>query len=141
MCWTSRFKPKRIVATEDVTVYKIMERKGDKFVTPFYQMIMEENIPNPLISLKYFMYIYITTSRYYIDSGYHSYSTQEDAIAFLERILNNEQRYTIFEAVIPKGATYCTNEKNETVSSMLTIIREIKNVRREKEFVGKYYPF
>jgi hypothetical protein len=108
MCFSvDRNSPQRLIATENITVYKI--------ATSFmWGLICKPSFHNYLyiknkLQRKIDLYVNYNDS---IDEGYHSYKNSETAKYF---VLGNQ---SIFEFIIPKGSEYYENN-TEIVSNQI----------------------
>ena len=137
MCWTTLNKPNRLKAKEDITVYKVV-KVIDGNITSYYQSF-EYKINNlyqtssiePLWEYSTPAAEKFGIKDWYICSGFHSYINNieianlgGEKIAYVEKHANEpycrfpEQIYGI-KCIIPKGAEYYVNEKDEVVSDKL----------------------
>ena len=137
MCWTTLNEPNRLKAKEDIIVYKLV-RVIDGNITSYYQSF-EYKINNLYqISSIEPLWEYSTPAAekfgikdWYICSGFHSYinnieiaDLDGEMIAYVENHADElywefpEQIYGM-KCIIPKGAEYYVNEKDDVVSDKL----------------------
>lgn len=124
MClFTKDLEP--LISTYDITCYKILEVKDDKFLSPYQKYpfeigkeVTDKVSPDPQDVFDYQM----------IEEGYfHSFtrpSYAEEILPVLRR-RNKKANYKIFEAVIPAGTQYLMGQQDVDIcSKTLKIIKE-----------------
>ena len=146
MCWESYKIPVKKIASWDITCYKVFcssdvawIKNPIKFlgITVWnkyrikelcslyrdYLYVSYESNPKVNIFISKSKYYPISKSgyyyRWYINKGYHSYSTLDKAKE--ERNLYE----VIVKCIIPKGSTYYINGRNEVVSSNIIVTDKI----------------
>lgn len=131
MCWQSNKFPKRHIANEDITCYKIFSKRDIVWETTLYtnikKMIKVASLyrnysyapykENPEVKLTYYRVDCITN--WIINTGYHSY------ISLLDAKRHHCSNFNIIECVIPKNSFYYINNYGETVSSNLIVTDKI----------------
>lgn len=149
MCWTSHnYKhPVKIIADEDIKVFKIVNRNLTSVYEDFqYEIEREYKLMEPIV-----LEIGSTAGMWLINKGFHSYcfETVKIYVDYYSNIFSHETiqeisiytkfgrndkfvgdigKYIIAECIIPKGSTYYINEFGEIVSDKISItgIREIE---------------
>jgi len=111
-------KPK--VATKDIKVYKILKEINSNYLTPYMrERINFINGKADLPPVKIKAYWDWLTSRFFVDEGYHSFTTVKEAKFSLN--FNFRSNVAIFNAIIPKGTKYFIGKYNDIVSEKLII--------------------
>ena len=141
MCWVSyKGSPAKHIASEDITCYKIFCNSNimwnqnkvrflgmpvwNKYTIKELHSLYKDYLyvpynTNPEINIfiNFSNYLY----RWYIEKGYHSYSTLHKAK--LEKSSNIIE--VIVKCIIPKGSEYYINETQEIVSSNIIVTDKI----------------
>lgn len=154
MCWSSKIKPVKLIAKEDIAVYKIVDKdKNGRYSSPCF--VYEWNDKN---AKKVDMNIISRIDGYCIFRGYHSYSldcyfdynlltengnssisnSQDFYITIYSKAEKEDKigRFhfyscignydlSIIKCIIPNGAEYYENEYGEIVSNELVFKEEI----------------
>lgn len=141
MCWTSQQQPVAMIATKDISVYKIMKVFGGEIYSYYHSFRYELNstykgkLGNPHKCSNFWC-----GERYEIDKGYHSYSSELTEITYPEGfrqicvkdanpIIDLDTYCTgiVVQCAIPKGARYYLNENGEYVSNQIIIKNVLDN--------------
>lgn len=121
MCWISSKKPIKKVATEDITVYKLLSFDlRAPFIHYRYFYAEKQKEIELKITERYDPY----SRLHIIEKGYHSYS-KLSTIKFIQKTNQNWMPLEIFICTIPKGSVYYENENDEVVSSNIIINRKL----------------
>lgn len=128
MCWVSEEKPERLVAKEDITVYKIVQIFPDSKIYSYYNEFPYElgKIYNTDITIKY---VQNSCEYYFIENGFHSYNYNPD-IGFDINLKNNivcDKGGAVYRGpgvmgmlcIIPKGTEYYLNTCGDIVSTSI----------------------
>lgn len=150
MCWISNNKPNRLVAEEDITVYKVVQIALDDKILSYFNDFPYKlgEIYNTTIAIKHYKDDYIDF--YFIEQGFHSYNYHLEiginpVTAFP---ITNDQNGTSYYGddiygmlcIIPKGAEYYVNEFGDVVStSIKTIALSTKELNDLK--MGEYFEY
>jgi hypothetical protein len=132
MCWISKNKPERLVAKEDITVYKVVQIYPDGKILSYFNDFPYKlgEIYNTVITVKHLKDGY--NDFYFVEQGFHSYNYHLKI--GLDPFLNMPIAYDessvryygsgIFGmlCVIPKGAEYYVNEYGDIVSTSIKSI-------------------
>jgi hypothetical protein len=104
MCLYINFNQQKQVAHKNIVCYKILQKVGDKYITPYRGMsiILGETYNSPLI-VEELLLKYLDAS--VVNIGLHSFVKKTDACISLISI--HEAR--LIKCVIPKGSSYYTN--------------------------------
>lgn len=106
MCLYISKHAKRQTATEDIKVFKVLERRGsDKFCSLYYSNTLWEKGQTLSARLDKPKYIHGMRS-YAINRGLHSYAKFESACRLVRTIQYYNQDVHLIGMVIPKGSVY-----------------------------------
>lgn len=115
------FKVKPSIATEDITVYKILERyslTSEKWYSPYrgVRYILGKSYRSDLE-------IYQRSSKltFTVEEGLHAYTSLEKAMS----MSSYRSHLEVFKAIIPKGSEYLIGEHNEIVSNHLVVVQKL----------------
>ena len=150
MCLLTTNKKVR-VSKEDIVCYKIVKKKGDRFVTPFREAAISSSIiagtenfkgkvdefkrnlyGDPKIPNVYVNYAYSRKKNYKVEDGFvHTYKNLSDAIKlmkydYIAYAMEDDEELRLFKCIIPKGCKYYAGKtwgKDESYAS-----KEIKFV-------------
>lgn len=134
MCWVG-YNPKKHVALEDISVFKIgIKDKDEKLWSYYYDFTYKEGM---LYNTKIGVLISIGGWNRSICEGFHSYSNHceirinrsvfiiyPNTGKYLDILTGNLVR---LNCIIPKGSEYYLNERGEYVSNQIKIIN-VKDV-------------
>lgn len=154
MCWISNNKPNRLVAEEDITVYKVVQISLDDKILSYFNDFPYKigEIYNTTIVIKHYKDDYSAdcSDFYFIEQGFHSYNYHLKI--GLDPFLNTPNAYDkngtryygddIYGmlCIIPKGAEYYVNEFGDVVStSIKTITLSTKELNDLK--MGEYFEY
>lgn len=150
MCWISNNKPERLVAKEDITVYKVVQIFPDGKILSYFNDFPYEigEIYNTNITVKHYENVY--SDFYYIEQGFHSYNYH--LYIGLDPFLNMPVAYDKSNAsyygddiygmlcVIPKGTEYYVNRFGDVVSTSIKLVAlSIKELNDLKK--GEYFEY
>lgn len=130
MCWRSSKPAIKKIATQDILVYKVMDKDlKSKYYRYPYTIGKVNTIDRELVVKHHAEYI--------IEEGFHSipkidYIAPSKVSCQSVWIYNcgvieviDIKREALFECIIPKGSTYYLNEDNYAVSNSIIIKRKI----------------
>jgi hypothetical protein len=150
MCWISNNKPERLVAKEDITVYKVVQMYPDGNILSYFNDFPYKlrEIYNTVITVKHLKDSY--NDFYFVEEGFHSYNYQlEIGIDPYRNIPVADDKcggeyYGVgiygMLCVIPKGAEYYVNEYGDIVStSIKPIVLSTKELNDLKK--GEYFEY
>lgn len=136
MCWRSKTEPKRLIADNNIVVYKLLEpgllihavsliagyvyTLGELYSMPKLNIrrycpeedrfLLSEEMPSGSVE-------------YRIYEGFHSYKHLDTVIH--EALASGHTSYKAYRCIIPKGAEYYIDEDNYCVVSNQIIIKEM----------------
>ena len=135
MCWITFVKPVKKVAKEDIKVYKILRKYGNRITSPV-RKTMEWEI-GKLVDLRKPLYYRggNICNAWILKEGFHSlidcpvlvptYCGKEWTIEKNDKCLFQCDRgESVYECVIPAGSTYYENEYGEVVSDRLIVLKK-----------------
>lgn len=148
MCWISKeINGTEKVANEDVFVFKMLidtsHRRPNTLLSPicrYFYSIGEDYSILDKIKVKWSTYDKV----YFINEGFHSYSTdcyvtkRLDGSSIVENQVGEvigrypyieSYNFVIVSCIIPKGTTYYENERGEIVSEQIRIIKKYSIIR------------
>lgn len=104
MCLTIPLFSRIQTATEDITVYKVLQSKwgyhpNKVWATPFQMMTVELSAEKVITSD-------LTRHIARVSKGLHSYTNVDDAYEVAMHFSKGKTRARVFRALIPKGAKY-----------------------------------
>ena len=130
MCWISNNKPERLVAKEDIAVYKVVQISPDNKILSYFNDFPYKlgEIYDATITIKRYKDEY--NDFYYIEQGFHSYKYKLEIDPFLQIPLTYDRNGTKYYGddiygmlcIIPKGAEYYVNEFGDVVSTSIKSI-------------------
>lgn len=144
MCLITVLK-KPIVADKDLTVYKILEKRGGVYYAPYKPEYIYGHVNIPVIPASEDLYSGCEVEFYgcgstpkkmkgkVITGGYlHAYISYKDARETSDKI-NNEyyyfsQRYKVVEMTVPKGAKYYQSYDNKEICADTLIWEECEKI-------------
>lgn len=139
MCWTTSIRPQIKIATENIPVYKIVDKKGgfwfwSTFSSYYYGFIykLHKRYSEKIGGIRD-----LRTGVYAIDKGIHSYHNTLTSIStskygdrwirsFNGEILDNYCRFgnvVRVQGYIPKGSKYYLNENGECISEQIVLTK------------------
>ncbi len=137
MCWISKKSIQPIIATEDISVIKVLSKHirlyKEVLISPYYGMEYKlDELYETDIKVEHGDCI---TS---ISEGFHSYSLKcplkktsnalivwtKDCTNVITGYIDNVTPDTVYLAVIPKGATYYENDNGEIVSNQIKLLKK-----------------
>lgn len=139
MCWSTTEPPKRLIAEENIPIFKVCTESAIIHTVNSYFKYYKYKL-NIVHKLTDKLYTYIATDRTgvihtCIDAGYHSYLTSKcshirDSLKRITIINDKEQPiycYGVFvikvSGYIPKGSEYYVNEHGECVSNSICLTK------------------
>jgi hypothetical protein len=132
MCWISNNKPERLVAKEDIAVYKVVQISPDDKILSYFNDFPYKlgGIYDATITIKRYKDEY--NDFYYVEQGFHSYKYKLEIVLdpFLKMPLTYDRNGTKYYGddiygmlcIIPKGAEYYVNELGDVVSTSIKSI-------------------
>jgi hypothetical protein len=148
MCWISNNKPEQLIAKEDITVYKVIQKYPDDKILSYFNDFPYElgEIYNTTITVRHFKDDY--NNFYFIKSGFHSYNYDLEICIdpfITTPVLTDalETRYYgtgVYGMIctIPKGTKYYVNEFGDVVSTSIKPIalstKELNNLKEGEHF-------
>lgn len=128
MCWITNRKPVKLIATDDIPVYKYVHLVTRRKFPWFWKKKIIAAISD-IAGYRYIPYLSnrpveilptnIYADRWIIKAGYHSVLTKDTEI--IPNLLPN------VKFIIPKGSTYYINKDNAIVSSNIVMTDELVN--------------
>lgn len=130
MCWTSNTSPIKRVAREGIEVYKIVcDFDGIRvqslvmgFIYEYYKLYTKYNAIIP------FVFHSEISNQWIINEGFHSYGTYLKAKKIFDKYHADSsicKDLRIVKCLIPQGATFYKNEKDEIVSSHILLYHTV----------------
>ena len=130
MCWISNKIPIEKIATENITVQKVLNKtNSNELSSPIYSCIWKKRVKCEEISEPEHLFKDVWTIR----NGFHSCEkmciVDGDWYCKKERIFIKNNFDILCEFIIPKGATYYKNENGSYVSNKLKFIKTLTYIR------------
>ena len=130
MCWISNKIPIEKIATENITVQKVLNKtNSNELSSPIHSCIWKKRVKCEEISEPEQLFKDIWT----IHSGFHSCEKMcivaGDWYCGKELIFKKDNFDILCEFIIPKGATYYKNENGSYVSNKLKFVKTLTYIR------------
>ena len=133
MCWLSKYKPFKMVASEDIPVQKVLRKHDDgQLFSPVFNSIGWKRGEVKVARIDSIYHLYPNT--YIIECGLHSckkitflsgvnkeawVSTLHEELDCYSPLWYKAKNEIVVDAIIPKGSHYYLNEYGEYVSDKL----------------------
>ena len=108
--------PNPKVAKEDIVVYKLLTItvNSDYPQSPFYDFEWKENV---LYSAPLGIFKARSTADSFIEEGFHAFYSKDG--------IDRRSKYTLYEAIIPKGSNYFIGDNNDIVADRMKITKRL----------------
>ena len=121
MCLKVKFGESICVAIRDIHVYKCLDKKGTKYLTPYKYHPVNFSKDDGIAVLSINEELEIKDCC--VDRGIHGYFNAAKAIA-VELLFRDDDNTMIYHAIIPKGAKYCLGDSGDIVASKMLIFKK-----------------
>ena len=121
MClFTTRTTP--IIAKEDITVYKLLNKVDGKYVSPYCYKLYRHGINKPYRDENWSeenSFARYLSSRYKVErGGLHAFQVEDEAESVAKTLLDGPE-VMCFKMIIPKGSRYIPGQYSEICSDRL----------------------
>ena len=130
MCWISKNKPIKCIAEEDIHVNKVLNVNYGVITSPVQSSTTWK------LGVLYSTWLqkspgYSSVGKYTLWKGFHSCKDIAKTRKFWinpisgEILFGRDEADRIYDAIIPKGASYYESENGEYISSQLIIVKPL----------------
>ena len=123
MCLVSKNKLSISVTKKDLTVYKVLEKRGAKYFSPFYYVdwrvgkVNEINIRFICEDITYF------EREFEVNKGFHAYTDKDSAVKLAMEKESPYIKLVICEMMIPAESLIIKGNKHEIVTNKMKFIK------------------